>query len=193
MVSLQNMTRKNGTAYVQVLYRLNGKQTSTSFDDAASAEKFRDLVDAVGHVQGLASVAADPALSTMTVEQWVAHYIEHRTALAKSTLADYHSYAKRDINPTLGPIPLKALSRDDCRHTCASWLIAAGFRWPPSISISVMRRSIRPWASTSTSTAQACRPSRTRWTSCWATDYKFWLRSTIGFGARRIGHDPGHF
>jgi len=42
MVSLQNMTRKNGTAYVQVLYRLNGKQTSTSFDDAASAEKFRD-------------------------------------------------------------------------------------------------------------------------------------------------------
>jgi len=62
----------------------------------------------------------------MTVEQWVAHYIEHRTALAKSTLADYHSDAKRDINPTLGPIPLKALSRDDCRHTCASWLIAAG-------------------------------------------------------------------
>ena len=123
MVSLQNMTRKNGTAYVQVLYRLNGKQTSTSFDDAASAEKFRDLV---GRVKGLASVAADPALSTMTVEQWVAHYIEHRTALAKSTLADYHSYAKRDINPTLGPIPLKALSRDDCRHTCASWLIAAG-------------------------------------------------------------------
>jgi len=42
MVSLQNMTRKNGTGYVQVLYRLNGKQTSTSFDDAASAEKFRD-------------------------------------------------------------------------------------------------------------------------------------------------------
>jgi len=121
-----NMTRKNGTAYLQVLYRLNGKQTSMSFDDAASAEKFRDLVDAVGRVKGLASVAADPALSTMTVEQWVAHYIEHRTALAKSTLADYHSDAKRDINPTLGPIPLKALSRDDCRHTCASWLIAAG-------------------------------------------------------------------
>ena len=47
MASLRNMSRKNGTAYVQVLYRLNGKQTSTSFEDAASAAKFRDLVDAV--------------------------------------------------------------------------------------------------------------------------------------------------
>jgi integrase len=120
MASLRNMSRKNGTAYVQVLYRLNGKQTSTSFEDAASAAKFRDLVDAVGPVKALASVAADPALSTMTVEQWVAHYIEHRTGLAKSTLADYRSYAKHDINPTLGPIPLKALSRDDV----AKWTLA---------------------------------------------------------------------
>ena len=114
------MTRKSGTAYVQVLYRLNGKQTSTSFEDAASAAKFRDLVDAIGPVKALATVAADPALSTMTVEQWVAHYIEHRTGLAKSTLADYRSYAKHDINPTLGPIPLKALSRDDV----AKWTLA---------------------------------------------------------------------
>jgi integrase len=120
MASLRNMTRKNGTAYVQVLYRLNGKQTSTSFEDASSAAKFRDLVDAVGPVKALASVAADPALSTMTVEQWVAHYIEHRTGLAKSTMADYRSYAKHDINPTLGPIPLKALSRDDV----AKWTLA---------------------------------------------------------------------
>ena len=71
MASLRNMTRKNGTAYVQVPYRLNGKQTATSFEDSASAAKFRDLVDAVAPVKALASVAADPALSTMTVELWV--------------------------------------------------------------------------------------------------------------------------
>ena len=192
MVSLQNMTRKNGTAYVQVLYRLNGKQTSTSFDDAASAEKFRDLV---GRVKGLASVAADPALSTMTVEQWVAHYIEHRTALAKSTLADYHSYAKRDINPTLGPIPLKALSRDDCRHTCASWLIAAG------VSMATVYQHLGH-ASIQTTVGLHVYLDRTGMQAVAGTmdqlvgdglqvlaaiDYRF------GFGARRIGHDPGHF
>jgi hypothetical protein len=42
-----------------------------------------------------------------------AHHIEHLTGLAKSTLADYRSYAKNDINPVLGPMPLIALSSDD--------------------------------------------------------------------------------
>lgn len=38
-------TRKEGTTYIQVLYRLDGCQTSTPFRDAASAAKFRDLVN----------------------------------------------------------------------------------------------------------------------------------------------------
>ena len=139
MASLRNMSRKNGTAYVQVLYRLNGKRP-TSFEDAASAAKFRDLVDAVGPVKALASVAADPAMSTMTVEQWVAHYIEHRTGLAKSTLADYRSYAKHDINPTLGPIPLKALSRDDV----AKWTLAMAAAGKPARPSTTRRRSSPP-------------------------------------------------
>ena len=139
MASLRNMSRKNGTAYV-LLFRLNGKQTSTSFEDAASAAKFRDLVDAVGPVKALTSVAADPALSTMTVEQWVAHYIEHRTGLAKSTLADYRSYAKHDINPTLGPIPLKALSRDDV----AKWTLAMGAAGSRARPSPTRRRSSPP-------------------------------------------------
>jgi integrase len=113
MASLRNMSRKDGTAYVQVLYRLNGKQTSTSFEDAVSATKFKDLVEAVGPEKALASVGADPALSTITVAQWVQHYIDHRTGLAKSTLTDYRSYLKNDITPVLGPIPLSALTRED--------------------------------------------------------------------------------
>lgn len=113
MASLRSMSRKDGTEYVQVLYRLNGKQTSTSFEDAESATKFKALVEAVGPKKALASVGADPALSTMTVGQWVEHYIEHRTGLAKSTMADYRSYAKTDITQALGPIPLSALTRED--------------------------------------------------------------------------------
>jgi hypothetical protein len=108
VASLRARSRKGGSTYYAVLYRRDGRQTSTSFENAASAAKFRDLVDASGPVKALASVTADPALSTMTVEQWVAQCIEHRTGLAKSTLADYRSYARHDINPTLGPIRLKA-------------------------------------------------------------------------------------
>jgi integrase len=116
--SLRTRTRKDGTAYHAVLYRHDGKQTSTSFEDVATATMFRDLVDIVGPAKALVSVGADPALSTMTVEQWLAHHIAHLTGLAKSTLADYRSYARNDINPVLGPIPLTALSSDDI----ATWM-----------------------------------------------------------------------
>jgi integrase len=113
MASLRTRTRKNGTTYHAVLYRHGGKQTSTSFEDVETAEKFLGLVDRVGPVKALAAVGSDPALSTMTVGEWVQHYIDHRTGLAKSTLADYRSYFKNDIAKALGPIPLTVLTRDD--------------------------------------------------------------------------------
>ena len=86
MASLRTRNRKDGTAYHAVLYRHDGRQTSTSFEDLATAMTFRDLVDVVGPAKALASVGADPALSTMTVEHWLAHYIDHLTGLAKSRL-----------------------------------------------------------------------------------------------------------
>jgi Phage integrase, N-terminal SAM-like domain len=113
MASLRTRNRKDGTTYHAVLYRHGGKQTSTSFEDVDTATAFKDLVDVVGPAKALASVGADPALSTMTVQQWLAHHIDHLTGLAKSTLADYRAYARNDINPVLGPIPLTALSSDD--------------------------------------------------------------------------------
>jgi hypothetical protein len=48
MASLRSGTRKDGSTYIQVLYRLDGKQTSTSFHDVRSATKFKKLVDAFG-------------------------------------------------------------------------------------------------------------------------------------------------
>ena len=48
MASLRSGTRKDGSTYVQVLYRLDGKQTSTSFEDMASAAKFQRLARKFG-------------------------------------------------------------------------------------------------------------------------------------------------
>jgi hypothetical protein len=120
MASLRTRARKNGSRYYAVLYRFAGKQTSTSFEDLTTAMTFRDLVDVLGPAKALAAVGADPALSTITVGQWLEHYIAHRTGLAKSTLADYSSYLRNDIAPVLGSIPLTALWSDDI----ASWMQA---------------------------------------------------------------------
>jgi hypothetical protein len=49
-------TRQGGSTYVQVLYRLNGKQSSSSFEDLASATKFQKLVEKFGPREG----ARDP-------------------------------------------------------------------------------------------------------------------------------------
>lgn len=112
MASLRRVTRKNGTAYVQVLYRLDGKQTSTSFEDLATATKFQGLVEKFGPQQALSTLGGDPEMATMTVGEWIEHHIAHLTGLRKSTLWDYQSYLREDIGPSLGDLPLTGLTRD---------------------------------------------------------------------------------
>jgi len=51
---------------VQVLYRLDGKQSSTSFEDLASAKKFQKLVDKFGPAKALETLGADPEFSATT-------------------------------------------------------------------------------------------------------------------------------
>ncbi len=113
MASLRSGTRKDGSTYVQVLYRLNGKQSSTSFEDLASAAQFQKLVDKFGPAKALETLGADPNFATITVYEWIEHHIEHLTGLRKSTLYDYRSYLKNDIAASLGDLPLTSLSRDD--------------------------------------------------------------------------------
>ena len=120
MASLRTRNRKDGSVYFAVLYRLHGKQTSTSFHDLVSATKFQKLVEQVGPAQALEVMGVGPVLSTMTVAEWLEHYIDHLTGLEKLTLSYYRAYAKNDIVPVLGAIPLAALSEDDV----AQWLQA---------------------------------------------------------------------
>jgi len=113
MASLRTRRRKDGSVYYAVLYRLGGKQTSTSCEDLALATKFKNLVDQFGPAKALEIFGSDTALQAMTVGQWLEHHIAHLTGLRKSTLYDYKAYVRQDIAPVLGDIPLAALSRDD--------------------------------------------------------------------------------
>jgi hypothetical protein len=106
MASLRGGARRDGSTYVQVLYRLNGKQTSTSFEDLASAAKFQKLVDKFGPAKALETLGIDPEFSAISVHEWIEHHIDHLTGLRKSTLYDYRSYLKNDIGEHLGDLPL---------------------------------------------------------------------------------------
>jgi hypothetical protein len=98
VASLRRGTRRDGSTYVQVLYRLNGTQSSTSFEDLASATKFQKLVDKFGPAKALETFGIDPEFSAMTVHEWIEHHIDHLTGLRKSSLYDYRSYLRNDID-----------------------------------------------------------------------------------------------
>jgi len=102
MASLRAGTRRDGSTYVQVLYRLDGKQSWTSFEDLASAKKFQKLVGQSGPAEALAALGADPEFSAITVHDWIEHHISHLTGLRMSTLYDYRSYLKNDIDEAAG-------------------------------------------------------------------------------------------
>lgn len=91
MASLGRGTRSDGSNYLQVLHRLNGKHSSTSFEDLASATKFQKLVDKFGPANALEALGMDPEFSAMTVHESIEHHIDHLTGLRKSSLYDYRS------------------------------------------------------------------------------------------------------
>lgn len=114
MASLRMDKRKDGTGCTRVLFRQDGKQRCLTFDDHAVAVRFRDLVDQVGaqRAQEIAHIERK-ARQTMTVEQWLAHYIDHLSGVDKRTADDYRGYVRTDFAPTFGAMPLSALSRED--------------------------------------------------------------------------------
>lgn len=120
MASLRIRTRKDGSTYYAVLYRFGGRgsrQSSTSFADEESANKFRALVEALGPAKAMevCGVTETPqrALSAYTVSEWLDFYIDGLTGVEKKTVAEYKRYARRDIGKALGPIPLVKLARED--------------------------------------------------------------------------------
>lgn len=118
MASIRSRQRADGTTAYAVLYKLNGRQTAATFDDEASATEFRDTVNNIGADRAMRAwgIGATPRAEKPkgpTVAEWVTRHIASRTGVTKTTLWDYNSYLKHDIAPTLGDIPLVALTRDD--------------------------------------------------------------------------------
>ncbi|MGZ4526230.1 MAG: tyrosine-type recombinase/integrase, partial [Mycobacterium sp.] len=97
MASVRTRARKDGSEYYAVLYRLNGKQTSTSFEDFASASTFCNLATKYGPQNALSTLRVDMTLPTLTVEQWVKRHIDNLTGVDQNTIDKYRAYLRNDI------------------------------------------------------------------------------------------------
>lgn len=74
-----------------MLFRHDGRQRSLSFETAEYGQRFRDLVDLIGPAKALEPYDLAPAPraangSSMTVEEWIEHHIEHLTGCERKTL-----------------------------------------------------------------------------------------------------------
>lgn len=112
-MSVRIRIRSDGSSYSQVRYRLDGRQSSLSFDDHAAALKFDALIGTVGPAKALeiARITVSQR-DPMTVAQWLAHHNDHLTGIEQGTRDRYRSYAAHDF-ATIAHIPLAVLTAED--------------------------------------------------------------------------------
>jgi integrase len=118
MASIRPGTRRNGSPYWSVLYRLDGRQCSTSFNAERDADRFKALVESVGphRAREAAGLAPLKPADALTVGQWLQRYIAHLTGVQKDTIERYEAYLKHDIASQIGQIPLASCHSDEIRR-----------------------------------------------------------------------------
>lgn len=123
MASIRSNVRGDGTVAHRVFFRFgDGTQSCYTFDTEAMAETFKTAVNELGAEKAIAlhrlEREARAATTSLTVQQWLTHHIDHLTGVDPRTIEDYQSYVRKDIAPILGALPLNGLSRDDVK----SWV-----------------------------------------------------------------------
>jgi integrase len=118
MASIRSRTRRDGSTGHAVLYAIDGRQTSVTFDTIEAAEQFRDMVDKVGaHRAMLAweipdAPKANPKRDGPTLVAWLTQHVDNLTGCEQNTLDDYGRYI-RQLEEFFGELPLSALTPDD--------------------------------------------------------------------------------
>jgi len=95
MASLRVRQRKDGSSYTAVLYSLDGKQTSLSFNDHAEAVDFQKLANRVGPAKALEVWRTRQSTDDgHTVASWCAYHIDHLTGANQATRTKYRRYVR---------------------------------------------------------------------------------------------------
>ena len=123
MASIRTRSRHGGELAYSVLYILDGRRTSVTFDTETDAQKFKTLVDTVGgkramEAWGIADTPKAARPSGPTVAQWCAEHVAQMTGVSQKHLDDSSRYVRNDIAPFFGELPLDALTDTDV----ADWI-----------------------------------------------------------------------
>ncbi|WP_406234992.1 tyrosine-type recombinase/integrase [Nocardia sp. NBC_01009] len=120
-------TRKDGTAYSQVRYRVDrdGRtlQTSRSFDDHQAAIRWARLLDRVGPIEAERILAAQLAAADeplVLLVDYLRTYVARLTGIEEETRRRYGRFIDLDIEPFFtDSLPIDLLTQD----TDAAWVV----------------------------------------------------------------------
>src|SRR5690349_7466137 len=115
MASIQRReSTRTGVTTWRVMYRIDGRQASDSFDDPRAAERFKRLVEQIGGQAARDTLTAHTysAGGVPTLAEWLEHYLAHLTNATAGTVAEYRRLAKRTWLPALGHLPIDTISSD---------------------------------------------------------------------------------
>lgn len=122
MASVKSVKHRDGTVVYRVRYRAGGRNPVVeTFYDAASANRFADLVDRVGGAAAREMRSLDDlaAADTPTVAAACEHHLEALAASATpGTISRYRQIVRDRIEPSLGLIPVDMLTR----HAVTKWV-----------------------------------------------------------------------
>ncbi|OBA63662.1 tyrosine-type recombinase/integrase [Gordonia sp. 852002-10350_SCH5691597] len=111
MASLRPVELVDGTCNYRVLWRQDGKQRSLTFEDIKKADAFRCNVERFGPDDARKLLGLiDSGTSHTTLTQWCTSHIETLTGIEEATRDRYRAYVKNDIAPTIGAMPLEAVT-----------------------------------------------------------------------------------
>lgn len=110
MASVRHRQRGNGTIAWQVLYRLDDRQRSLTFDQEDHALQAQRLFDALGPTEALAALRGiTPGDETPTLERWCRDYIDDKSGITPGTRESYRGQLDRHLGP-IGALPLTMLT-----------------------------------------------------------------------------------
>lgn len=108
--SIRPRQRRDGTVAFDVRYRLDGRSKTLSFETRKAAERWAGIVRAIGPAEALKLVATTDGGDTVTVDQWADTYIRSLSGVEGKTLDHYRLYMRVSISPSLGSLPLDAVT-----------------------------------------------------------------------------------
>lgn len=116
--SIRPRPRRDGAVAFDVRFRQDGKQRTLSFEHQNGAEKWANILRAIGPAEAIAFLNLSTEDGSPTVADYAERYIKTKSGVEGKTTDSYRTYMRMHIGPTLGHLPIDAVSSE----AIAGWI-----------------------------------------------------------------------